>query len=90
MLAVVEAKRTRREARVGKEQLLQYITKIEVKQSFHLFGFMTNGDDTWFWNSVNYPERLVAGFFSKDDWNDYYSFKKIACLFPRYQLRKAL
>ncbi|MBL7709148.1 MAG: hypothetical protein JNJ86_08740 [Chitinophagaceae bacterium] len=34
VLAVIEAKRTRRDARVGKEQLYQYITKIEKKQSF--------------------------------------------------------
>ena len=31
VLAVIEAKRTRRDARVGKEQLLQYITKIEAR-----------------------------------------------------------
>lgn len=67
VLAVVEAKRTKRDARVGKEQLLQYITKIETKQSFRPFGFLCNGDDIWFWDSVNYPERPVAGFFKKED-----------------------
>jgi type I restriction enzyme, R subunit len=34
ILGVIEAKRTRRHTRVGKEQLYQYITKIEKKQSF--------------------------------------------------------
>lgn len=67
VLAVIEAKRTRRDARVGKEQLYQYITKIEQKQSFRPFGFMTNGDDIWFWNSLDYPDRPVAGFFPKQD-----------------------
>lgn len=67
VLAVVEAKRTKRAARVGKEQLLQYITKIEAKQSFKPYGFLCNGDDIWFWDSVNYPERPVAGFFKKED-----------------------
>lgn len=67
VLAVVEAKRTKRDARVGKEQLLQYITKIEAKQSFKPYGFLCNGDDIWFWDSVNYPERPVAGFFKKED-----------------------
>ena len=67
VLAVIEAKRTRRDARVGKEQLYQYITKIEAKQSFRPFGFMTNGDDIWFWDSSDYPERLVAGLFSEQD-----------------------
>lgn len=67
VLAVVEAKRTKRDARVGKEQLLQYISKIETKQSFKPYGFLCNGDDIWFWDSVNYPERPVAGFFRKED-----------------------
>ena len=31
VLAVIEAKKTRRDARVGKEQLYQYLTKIEGK-----------------------------------------------------------
>lgn len=67
VLAVVEAKKTRRDARVGKEQLHQYITKIQSKQSFRPFGFLTNGDDVWFWDSVQYPDRTVAAFFSKED-----------------------
>lgn len=67
VLAVIEAKRTSRDARVGKEQLHQYITKIEKKQSFRPFGFLTNGDDTWFWDSLDYPDRPVAGFFTKED-----------------------
>src|SRR6187431_163244 len=67
VLAVIEAKRTRRDARVGKEQLYQYITKIEKKQSFRPFGFLTNGDDIWFWDSIDYPDRPVAGFFTKGD-----------------------
>lgn len=67
VLAVIEAKRTSRDARVGKEQLYQYITKIEKRQSFRPFGFLSNGDDIWFWDSTDYPDRPVAGFFSKDD-----------------------
>ncbi|MFC0772411.1 type I restriction endonuclease [Terrimonas alba] len=67
VLAVIEAKRTKRDARVGKEQLYQYITKIEKKQSFRPFGFLTNGDDIWFWDSPDYPDRPVAGFFTRRD-----------------------
>jgi type I restriction enzyme R subunit len=67
VLAVIEAKRTRRDARVGKEQLYQYLTKIEGKQSFRPFGFLTNGDDIWFWDSIDYPDRQVAGFFTVED-----------------------
>lgn len=69
VLAVIEAKRTKRDARVGKEQLFQYISKIEKKQSFRPFGFLCNGDDTWFRDSMDYPERPVAGFLYRNaDW----------------------
>jgi len=64
VLAVIEAKRTQRDARVGKEQVFKYITEIEKKQSFRPFAFMANGEDIWFWDSDKYPERLVAAFFS--------------------------
>ncbi len=67
VLAVIEAKRTRRDARVGKKQLEQYLTQIETKQSFRPFGFMTNGEAIFFWDSVQYAERQVAGFFSRED-----------------------
>ncbi|MFN8166801.1 MAG: type I restriction endonuclease [Bacteroidia bacterium] len=67
VLAVVEAKKTSRDARVGKEQVFQYVTKIEKKQSFRPFAFMTNGDEIWFWDSDTYPERPVAVFFSRED-----------------------
>jgi len=67
VLAVIEAKRTRRDARVGKEQVLQYVTKIAAKQSFRPFAFMTNGDDIWFWDSETHPERFVAGFFTREN-----------------------
>jgi type I restriction enzyme R subunit len=67
VLAVIEAKRTRRDARVGKEQVLQYVTKIAARQCFRPFAFMTSGDDIWFWDSETHPERLVAGFFTRED-----------------------
>ena len=64
VLAVVEAKKTSRDPRVGKEQVFQYITELKKKQSFRPFAFMSNGDDTFFWDSENSSERHVAGFFS--------------------------
>jgi len=42
VLAVIEAKRTARNAREGEEQLRQYIKEIAVKQKTPPFGFMTN------------------------------------------------
>lgn len=67
VLAVIEAKKTSRDARVGKEQVLQYVTRIEKKQTFLPFAFMANGEDIFFWDSQEYPERLVAGFFTRGD-----------------------
>ncbi len=51
VLAVIEIKRIKRNALVGKEHSPQYLTKIEKKHSFRTFGFMTNGDDALFLNS---------------------------------------
>ncbi|HYV94985.1 MAG TPA: DEAD/DEAH box helicase family protein [Chitinophagales bacterium] len=67
VIAVIEAKHTRRDARVGKEQVLQYVTKIAAKQSFRPYAFMTNGEDIWFWDSETHAERFVAGFFTKEN-----------------------
>jgi type I restriction enzyme R subunit len=67
VLAVVEAKRTSRDARVGKQQLLQYLEGIQKKQTFRPFGFMANGEEIFFWDSEVSAERQVAGFFSQEN-----------------------
>jgi type I restriction enzyme, R subunit len=67
-LAVVEAKRTSKDAQVGKEQGLQYAKNIEEKLSQERpFVFYTNGYDTFFWDSENYPPRKIFGFPTRDD-----------------------
>ncbi len=82
VLVVIEAKRTKRDARVGKEQLYQYITKIEMAQSFRPYGFMTNGDDIWFWDSINYPDRPLRGFLHCLIWNACFSCNKTGFHLP--------
>lgn len=67
VLAVVEAKCTSRDARVGKQQVLEYVETIEKKQSFRPFAFMANGDDVFFWDTEESAERHVAGFFSREN-----------------------
>lgn len=67
VLAVVEAKRTSRDARVGQQQVLDYVVAIEKKQSFRPFAFMANGEDIFFWESDNTAPRRVAGFFSREN-----------------------
>ena len=68
VLAVVEAKKTSRHARDGQEQLRIYLDKVAARQgqSFVPFGFMSNGQDVFFWDSASENPRLVAGFFTRD------------------------
>ncbi|MBL0351055.1 MAG: DEAD/DEAH box helicase family protein [Elusimicrobia bacterium] len=67
ILAVVEAKKTSRNARDADAQLQHYVTEIAKKQSFAPFGFMANGRDIWFWEVGLANPRLVAGFFTPED-----------------------
>lgn len=67
-LAVVEAKRTSKDAQVGKEQALQYAKNIEEKLGENRpFVFYTNGYDIFFWDSESYPPRKVYGFPTRED-----------------------
>ncbi|MBU0676489.1 MAG: DEAD/DEAH box helicase family protein [Verrucomicrobia bacterium] len=66
--AVVEAKRTSKDARVGQEQALQYAENIRKTLDCDLpFVFYTNGNNIFFWDSARYPPRKVHGFPSRDD-----------------------
>lgn len=67
VLAVIEAKRTARNAREGEEQLRQYIKEIAAKQKTPPFGFMTNGLHHFFWEVGLAHPRSIAGFFTLKD-----------------------
>jgi type I restriction enzyme, R subunit len=67
VLAVIEAKRTARNAREGEEQLRQYVKEIAAKQKMAPFGFMTNGLHHFFWEVGLAHPRPIAGFFTLDD-----------------------
>lgn len=67
-LAVVEAKKTSKDARVGQEQALQYAQNIQKNSGKDIpFVFYTNGHDIYFWDTEKYPPRKVYGFPSKKD-----------------------
>lgn len=67
-LAVVEAKKTARDARVGQEQAKQYAEQIAAKAGREMpFVFYTNGHDIFFWDTLRYPPRKVHGFPSRKD-----------------------
>jgi type I restriction enzyme R subunit len=66
-LAVVEAKRTKRNAGEGQQQAKLYADCLE-----HQFGqrpviFYTNGYDHWLWDDTFYPPRPVQGFYTRDE-----------------------
>lgn len=67
-LAVVEAKRTSKDAQLGKEQALQYAKTIEEKLGEDRpFVFYTNGYEIFFWDSENFPPRKIYGFPTRED-----------------------
>lgn len=68
MAAVVEAKKTSRDARVGQEQALQYAENIQrIEGGAVPWVFYANGHETYFWDSERYPPVRVHGFASRDD-----------------------
>ena len=67
-LAVIEAKKSSKDAAIGREQAKQYCYNIQKQQGGELpFCFYTNGLETYFWDLGNYPPRRVVGFPTRDD-----------------------
>ncbi|MGD8161766.1 DEAD/DEAH box helicase family protein [Pantoea sp. FN0307] len=67
-LAVVEAKRTSKDAALGREQAKQYCYNIQKQLGGELpFCFYTNGHELYFWDLENAPPRQVLGFPTRDD-----------------------
>ncbi len=66
-LAIVEAKRTSKSARIGQKQADGYAENIKKNFGIEPFIFLTNGEDILFWDRLQYPPRLVYGFFERKD-----------------------
>ena len=66
-LAVVEAKRTRRDAKVGRQQAKLYADCLEQQFGQRPVIFYSNGYETWLWDDERYPPRSVQGFYTKDE-----------------------
>jgi type I restriction enzyme R subunit len=66
-LAVIEAKRTRRDATAGQQQAKLYADGLERQFGQRPAIFYTNGYDHWFWDDLSYPARKVSGFYKKDE-----------------------
>jgi type I restriction enzyme R subunit len=66
-LAVVEAKRTRKDALVGQQQAKLYADCLEKAYGRRPVIFCTNGYEHWLWDDAMYPPRPVSGFCKKDE-----------------------
>lgn len=75
-LAVIEAKKTSKDAVLGREQAKQYCIDIEKEEGELPFCLYTNGLDIYFWDLGNYPPKKVIGFPSRDDLERYKFIRK--------------
>jgi type I restriction enzyme R subunit len=66
-LAVVEAKKTKRDARVGQQQAKLYADCLEQSYAQRPVIFYSNGYEHWIWDDVLYPPRPVQGFYTRDE-----------------------
>lgn len=66
-LAIVEAKRTSKDANIGRQQAFLYANALEEKYGRRPMMFTTNGFETYYWDDESYPQRKVSSIFSKND-----------------------
>mgnify|MGYP003111308167 CR=1 FL=1 len=66
-LAVVEAKRTSKNAELGRKQAELYANALEKQYGIRPAIFYTNGYDIWLWDDAGgFPPRKVYGYYSPD------------------------
>lgn len=80
-LALVEAKKTIVDPRVGQQQAKLYADCLEAMHGQRPLIFYSNGYETYLWDDTSYPPRKVAGFYKKDE---------LASLIVRREQRGAL
>lgn len=66
-LGLVEAKRTRRDPRVGQQQAKLYADCLERQFGQRPVIFYSNGYEHWLWDDTSYPPRHVQGFYKKPE-----------------------
>ena len=66
-LAVVEAKKTSVDPRVGQNQAKLYADCIENEYHQRPVIYYTNGFEIYMWDDMNYTPRKVAGFYTQDE-----------------------
>ncbi|WP_417725632.1 DEAD/DEAH box helicase family protein [Salipiger sp.] len=66
-LAVVEAKRTKKDSRIGQQQAKLYADCLERMTGRRPVIFTTNGYEHWVWDDQRYPPRRISGFMKRDE-----------------------
>lgn len=66
-LAVIEAKKTSVNPRVGQIQAQRYADCLEKQYKVRPAIFYTNGFEYYLWEDTSYPERLVSGLYTKEE-----------------------
>ena len=66
-LALVEAKRTRKDSRVGQQQAKLYADCLQARYGQRPLIYYTNGYEHWLWDDAQHPPRAVQGFHKKDE-----------------------
>ncbi|CEG09837.1 type I restriction enzyme EcoKI subunit R [Afipia felis] len=66
-LGLVEAKRTRKDARQGQQQAKLYADCLEARYGQRPVIFYTNGYEHWVWDDTRYPPRQIGGFYKRDE-----------------------
>lgn len=66
-LGLVEAKRTRKDARQGQQQAKLYADCLETRFGQRPVIFYSNGYEHWIWDDQRYPPREIGGFYKRDE-----------------------
>ena len=66
-LAIIEAKRTSKDPKIGTQQAKLYADCLEKMTGRRPLMFTTNGFETHLWDDLTSPQRRVSGVFSKAD-----------------------
>ena len=66
-LGLVEAKRTRKDARAGQQQAKLYADLLEARYGQRPVIFYSNGYEHWIWDDRSSPPRQIGGFYKRDE-----------------------
>lgn len=66
-LALIEAKRTKKDSKVGQQQAKLYADCLQAQYGQRPIIFFSNGYEHWIWDDLSYPPRSVQGFFKKQE-----------------------